>query len=287
MWDPPHVSMEQAVKRLAAVGFQVLDFNIQDWLFDGSPAVGDDWQRWVRRAGKAARDVGVVFNQAHMPLADPRETKTRKRRLENELAHRSIEAAGMLGVPWIACHALSFAGAWDQGHLDELRERNLEYFAPFLKTAEKAGVGLAMENLADAFSEGARSRTYTATPGELIDLVDAFDHPLVGILWDTGHAHLQGLDQGQALRAIGSRLKGTHIADNDGRWDQHLMPFLGKVDWKAVMEALWAIDYAGDFTYEIHNYVRHLPDPLRDGAARVAFETAEWLLAGKWEKTKN
>jgi len=59
--------MEQAVKRLAAVGFQVLDFNIQDWLFDGSPAVGDDWVRWVRRASRSAglwRIVGSTPNHS-------------------------------------------------------------------------------------------------------------------------------------------------------------------------------------------------------------------------------
>ncbi len=159
--------------------------------------------------------------------------------------------------------------------------KNLEYFAPYLRTAEKAGVGLAMENLADAFSQGQRQRTYTATPAELVALVDAFDHPLVGVLWDTGHAHLQGLEQEAALRGIGSRLKATHIADNNGLWDLHLLPFLGTVDWKAVMGGLRAIDYPGDFTYEIHNYVRFMPDSLRDAAARVAWETGEYLLGMK------
>ena len=265
------------MKRLAAVGFQVLDFNIQDWLFEGSPGAGKDWARWVRRVRKVARDLGLVFTQSHTPLFDPRKNNAKTRRLL-ELTHRSIEAAGMLEIPWIACHAFSLPGAWDEAHLTNLRERNLDYFAPLLATAEKAGVGLAMENLADAFQEGRGSRIYTATPAELVDLVDAFNHPLVGILWDTGHAHLQQLDQGVAIRALGSRLKATHIADNDGRWDQHLLPFLGTVDWKAVMGALRAIDYPGDFTYEIHNYVRHLPDSLRDGAARVAWETGKYLL---------
>lgn len=277
LWDPPLVSMEQAVKRLAAVGFRVLDFNIQDWLFEGGPVDSPDWAKWVRRVGKVAKDLGVVFTQSHTPLFDPRPKNAKTRRMR-ELTHRSIEAAGMLGIPWIACHAFSLPGAWDEAHLLSLRERNLEYFAPYLRTAEKAGVGLAMENLADAFADGQRQRTYTATPAELIDLVDAFDHPRVGVLWDTGHAHLQGLDQGAALRGIGSRLKATHIADNNGMWDLHLMPFLGTVDWKAVMDGLRAIDYPGDFTYEIHNYVRHMPDSLRDSAARVAWEVGEYLL---------
>jgi len=155
----------------------------------------------------------------------------------------------------------------------------LEWFGALLPTAGKLDVGIAIENTADIFQmEGGAGRSYCSVPAELIELVDSFDDNMVGICWDTGHANMQHLDQGKAIRAIGRRLKATHIQDNDGRSDQHLLPFCGNIDWTAIMNALKAIPYEGDLTYEIHNSVRPLPDALRDSALRLAADVGHYLI---------
>jgi len=107
-------------------------------------------------------------------------------------------------------------------------------------------------------------------PGELTKLCDALDHELFGLCWDTGHAMLQCLDQQAALSSLGSRLKVLHIQDNDGKSDAHILPFHGKVKWDDVVAGLQGAGYQGAWTYETHNAVRTLPDPLRDDALRLA-----------------
>jgi sugar phosphate isomerase/epimerase len=47
-----------------------------------------------------------------------------------------------------------------------------------------------------------------------------------------------------------------HIHDNDYKGDQHQLPYMGRIDWNKVTEALGEIDYDGDFTYEIGTFNR-------------------------------
>ena len=55
------------------------------------------------------------------------------------------------------------------------------------------------------------------------------------------------------IRKLGhDRLGALHIHDNDFTMDQHLLPYLGKLDWADIAKALGEIDYQGDFTYEVN-----------------------------------
>lgn len=278
LFDPGRVSAERAMERLKRAGFEVLDFNFCDWLFEGSPFVSDDWEEWVKGIAEAARRLDVRFSQAHGPIFDKFGDDERTKWMIR-MSHRTLYACAILGVRWCVFEPETFPGAFDDRHLEDLKQRNLDWLGQLLKTAERTGVGIAIENCADIPppQRGFR-RAYGSTPAELIELVDALGSELVGICWDTGHAHIQRLKQGEALRAIGKRLKATHIQDNNGESDQHLLPFYGTIDWREVVGALYEIGYEGDFTYEIHNFVRPLPDPLRDEALRYAKKVGSYLL---------
>jgi sugar phosphate isomerase/epimerase len=278
LFDPERITARQAVERLADAGFRALDFNFVDWLFDGSPFIGDDWRPWLMDVRRRADELGLRFSQAHGPIFNKFEKSERARWL-TDMSHRSLEGAALLGSRWVVYEPEIQAGAFDRAHTERVRQLNLEWFRELLPTAGRTGAGIAIENIADIFSlERGIGRSYCSTPAELIDLVDSFDDPLIGICWDTGHAHIQRLDQGKALRAIGKRLKALHIQDNDGRSDQHLLPFYGGIDWAAIMAALRDIGYQGDFTYEIHNSVLPLPDALRDAVLRFTVDVGLYLL---------
>jgi sugar phosphate isomerase/epimerase len=144
---------------------------------------------------------------------------------------------------------------------------------------EQTGVGIAMENMFDRerTKAGAPRRSYCSDPYELLELIDTLNHPLVGACWDTGHAHRQGLDQ-SVIREFGKRLKALHVQDNNGLQDQHLLPYQGNIDWKAVTGALAAIGYEGDFTYEAHMSIRKLPEELRDVGLKYSADLARYLV---------
>lgn len=279
LWDPPRIAQPDAVTRVAAAGFRRLDMNFTDWLFDGSPFVGAEWETWVRDIRRAADAAGARFTQAHGPIYDKFAGTPRTAWL-HEMSHRSLIAAGMLGTPWVVFEPETMAGTWDAAHVAAIVQRNADYFGALLPTAERAGVGIAIENVADYF--GVRrglGRLYGSTPLELLALMAALDHPRIGICWDTGHAHIQQLNQRQAIVAVGPHLRALHIQDNDAKSDQHLLPYYGSIRWEEVMAGLRESGYGGDFTYEAHNSIRILPDPLRDAALRYAVALGEYLLA--------
>jgi len=268
------LKVEHMIERLAGVGFKVLDFNFCDWIFEDSPFVTNGWEKWIKNAKKAADDLGVRFSQSHGPIFD-KFSDSELGRTNTLLSHRSIEASAILGAKWVVFEP----GHYCHDGSGNEKGRNLEWFGGILKTAEKVTVGIAIENITDYFSnKHITCRSYGSTPSELIDLTDTFNHPLIGICWDTGHANLQRVDQRKALGIIGNRLKVVHIQDNDRSSDQHLLPYCGNVNWKEIIDTLYEIGFKGDFTYEVASFTRSMPDSFRDIALRYAFALGQAML---------
>lgn len=162
-------------------------------------------------------------------------------------------------------------------------EGNVTFFRSLLPECEKHEVGIAIENIFDSAAGGRGApRFYGAVPEELCELVDALNHPLIGACWDTGHAHIQSLDQRAALAALGSRLKALHIQENDGKGDDHMLPFANGrkgVDWTAVTAGLAEAAYEGPFTYEVHNAFNAVPPSLYDQVLHQSVTIARYLIA--------
>ena len=58
------------------------------------------------------------------------------------------------------------------------------------------------------------------------------------VLFDTGHAHVNGWDIPAVVKALGERLAACHVHDNDGSGDAHLPVGQGDIDWKAYFGAV-------------------------------------------------
>jgi sugar phosphate isomerase/epimerase len=90
-----------------------------------------------------------------------------------------------------------------------------------------------------------------SSAAELRDLIEEdLDGLDVGVCLDYGHAHLMG-DVGEAIETLSGLLLTTHVHDNGGRRDDHLVPFAGSVDWDAAMMSTQKIGYDGIFMLEV------------------------------------
>ena len=86
---------------------------------------------------------------------------------------------------------------------------------------------------------------------DLLDLIEEdLDGLDVGICLDYGHAHLMG-DLGEAIETVSGHLLTTHVHDNGGRRDDHLVPFAGTIEWEAAMMSTQKIGYDGIFMLEV------------------------------------
>ena len=106
------------------------------------------------------------------------------------------------------------------------------------------------------FPEG---RCYMYTGKEMAEFIEYIDHPLLQALWDTGHGTTEG-SQYDNIVAIGKHLKGLHVHDNNGKADEHGMPYTGVLNLDQVMNALLDIGYNGYFTFEALNVLRAAKD---------------------------
>ncbi|MEW6356653.1 MAG: sugar phosphate isomerase/epimerase family protein [Planctomycetota bacterium] len=88
-----------------------------------------------------------------------------------------------------------------------------------------------------------------------LPIVEAAAEPNVGVILDSGHAHLCGLSIADEIRAAGKHLRDTHFHDNigliDGQFiDQHIPPGLGTINWQAACKALNEIAFPGPIVFE-------------------------------------
>lgn len=251
-------SVKDEMAHLAKCGFTCFDFNFNDMCSTlASPFVGKDWQSYLLDVKKFADENGMRFGQAHSPIIECPTYEGCGEDGFRELQFRTIEGSALMGIPWLVFHPIEMPGTEK-----ECLDYNYEYYAPFVESCKKYGVGLALENTCPAYVRSEMSKTDT-----LLALADSFHDDIVGICWDTGHGNVHGgqkplmaaTDQYKNITKIGERLKVLHVSDNTGFHDDHVAPFEGNIKWQDVMRALKAIDYKGTFNYEAHFAVRRIP----------------------------
>lgn len=74
---------------------------------------------------------------------------------------------------------------------------------------------------------------------------------VIGTFVGIGHADINGFACGRFAIDLGEHLIATHIHDNDGQSDQHLLPFVGNIDWDDFLDAIDRCHYGGRMIVEV------------------------------------
>ena len=111
------------------------------------------------------------------------------------------------------------------------------------RLASPLGVHVALEVIPNDLS----------TAAALVTLIEEeLELPDVGICMDFGHGFLMG-DLTDAIETASGHLMTTHVHDNHGKTDDHLMPFDGAIDWPSALTAAQKIGYDDLFMLEVRN----------------------------------
>lgn len=264
-------------------GFRVFDFS---GYFSTRPKAMDElsldnWKDTIYNLANEAAKLGAEFSQSHLPFYGSmfikgKQLTSEAKKLYEEMTYRTIEACKILGVKWATIHPLT-----DNINAECDNEVNMkstrEYYAPFIEKAISSNVGICYENM---YAHNVINpldtlrRRYCASAEELCELVDSYKSDKIGVTWDFGHSRIMGhADQSRELEFVGKRLKATHVQDNSGQKDSHLIPFLGgDIKWEKIMPTLKKIGYKGDFVLEAHTYMYNMPDELCSSAAALAYK---------------
>jgi sugar phosphate isomerase/epimerase len=198
------------------------------------------------RLSQVLVDFGLQVNSLHAhlkdhdPDCDLTSTDPDQRSHVRDAYRRAIHVLQAIGGDILLTHDIAIPEANDplQAEKRVALLMNLKDIAVY---AEHRNIRIAVENLGYG---------YHRVPTRLVALVEELGQENIGLCIDTGHRNLSG-NPAEAILTAGQHLFTTHIHDNYGKQDEHLLPRRGNIDWSGVMQALQAINYPGVFVYEL------------------------------------
>jgi sugar phosphate isomerase/epimerase len=111
------------------------------------------------------------------------------------------------------------------------------------RLAEPIGIRVALEVIPNPISDGT----------SLVDMLEKdLDAPRTGICLDFGHAFLMG-DVADTIEIVAEHLITTHVHDNNGKKDDHLVPFEGRLNWDIALMTMQKVGYDGTYLMELAN----------------------------------
>jgi sugar phosphate isomerase/epimerase len=229
---------------IGAHGFEAVElFAVQTHFDFHNPNAVADLQQWLVEAG-------LELHGVHAPVAESFGNGRWGRLLSlasadtDARAHALAEAEAALyvarRVPFgaLIVHLglpRTLAGPGDNGR-DGAR-RSVEALQ---EKAEPLGVRIVLEVIPNELSRAASLVHFVE---QVLDTAD------VGICLDFGHAHMDG-DLIDAIETVSEHLAATHVHDNRGRSDDHLLPFEGTIDWAGALTAIQKVGYDGTLLLE-------------------------------------
>jgi sugar phosphate isomerase/epimerase len=234
------------VVEIGAHGFEAVEVFATRTHFDyHSEAAVADLQRWLAEAGLSLHGVHAPIGQgfaadrwgARLTLAS---TDPDRRALALAEAERALLIARRIPFNVLVAHVglpRTQSSSEQDNNLDAAR-RSIEHLS---ESAAHVGVQVALEVIPNELSRA----------HELVRFVEnMIEGSNVGICLDFGHAHMDG-DVVEAIETVAEHLVTTHVHDNRGRTDDHLVPFEGTIDWPAALTAVQKVGYEGTLLLEI------------------------------------
>lgn len=259
---PQSMTLRECLELAKDAGFDgvELNYNLED---DISPDIGAEGLREIRRM---TEDIGIAVSGLCSFLFWPYSLTSQdveRRSKGRELLSLMIDAAAELGTSNLLVVPGAVYIPWNPEPepvpSDVCWERATEAIAAVLPQAETAGVSLNIENI---FANG-----FLMSPNEMNQFVDQFEHPNVGIHFDTGNI-MQFQFPEHWISICGRRIRNVHLKEYSKQAGtdftlESFRPLLdGTTNWPAVLNAFAATGYEGYLTFEYFHPYPHWPEAL-------------------------
>lgn len=231
-WTP-----EETIKYLKEHGFDYCELSFEhsyDLMQRG------DIKKAGREFRKYADEIGMEISQGHLSY----EAKLCKEE-GKEFLKKQIDLFIAMGVKNSVLHCDSLKWREDETITNEkIVEENLKAIRELLDYIKGENMVICLENLI--------SSDFVNNVDGLLYLLNELNSENIGICLDTGHLNLRDGDQVNFIRKAGKHIKALHLADNEGKRDQHLMPYgCGNVDFVSVIREMKKLGYDGLYNLEI------------------------------------
>jgi sugar phosphate isomerase/epimerase len=232
--------------QIAAYGFEAVELFATRSHFDyHSDAAIEQLVGWLA-------ETGLRLHSIHAPIADSYGREGARAfstaagdNAQRQAAVREAEAAlailDRIPAGFVVVHLgtpSSKAAAGDNSRA--AAGRSLQEIAA---AAERRGARVAVEVIPNDLS----------STEALVKMIERdFEGSTIGVCMDFGHAHLLG-DVADAIEVAAEHLITTHVHDNKGRQDDHLVPYQGTIDWPSALVTMLKIGYDGTYMLELAN----------------------------------
>lgn len=268
-----------SLRYIKKCGFDAVDYNIDTYMKTGRllkegifPTVFDlepkEFLEQFKPLKKASEKTGVVISQMHAPFPVYYEGE------EEINAHIFMALDKCFALcEYVSCPAI-VVHPTKAGSAEAEWELNLRIYRSLIPVIKKyKGVKICLENLfarrAGRIEEGRLTNADDAC--RMIDLLnEEAGGEYFGFCFDVGHANLTHRNIKEYVKKMGHRLTILHIHDNNGREDQHLMPYTclsnadeHVCDWQGFVEGLKEIGYEGTLAFETFRVMSTFPQGVR------------------------
>jgi sugar phosphate isomerase/epimerase len=257
------------LERLAAHGFEAVEVFATRSHFDYHDASAiADLASWLK-------ETGLSLHGIHAPITDRMASGDRwgdvlsnaagdnaKRQAAVEEAVAALGIAKAIPADVFVVHL----GTPSSQGGENSRSAALRSVEEICRHAEPIGIRVALELIPNALSDA----------GSLVTMIERdLDSRQAGICLDFGHAFLMG-DVADTIEAVAEHLVTTHVHDNAGKKDDHLVPFAGRINWDLALMTMQKVGYDGTYLMELAKTAP--PDEVL-AAAKAARAKFEKLLA--------
>jgi sugar phosphate isomerase/epimerase len=246
-----HLYHEQRLGRehlvqIAAHGFEAVEVFATRSHFDyHDPAAIGQLAQWLK-------DTGLALHGIHAPITDRllagdhwgdvisnAVSDNAKRQAAVREADAALNIARQIPADVFVVHLGTPAAKGGENS----RTAALRSVEEICRLAEPIGIRVALEVIPNPLSDA----------GSLVDLLEKdLDAPRTGICFDFGHAFLMG-DVADAIEIVAEHLITTHVHDNNGKKDDHLVPFEGRINWDIALMTMQKVGYDGTYLMELAN----------------------------------
>ena len=261
-------NMRDAIKLCSKHGFTQLDFR--------SPLYAENYIDVAKFWRDEIEKNGLKVHQSHAPFFHYNPEKTLEE--YKDALSRSIDVSVALGSKYLVVHGDEYRVKEGEVYDPEkVLAFCRELFSPYVERANKCGLSIAFENLC----ENKADPHFCSDVDELISLATAFGKDSgVSVCWDFGHGnYTYGERAIDAFKKAFPLISCTHMHDNlTGiyRGDDHSLPLLGLMDWKAYMSYMRENGYKGNYTLEL--VYGHIPRELMDPFLSFSKDIVEYLM---------
>jgi sugar phosphate isomerase/epimerase len=204
---------------------------------------------WESAAASGFVEIELVAGANGVSVADAETTKA----IQTQAAAAGIHFSA-LSVPLPEIEAAIHAAPEFGARLVVIRLGGCRLFASDPKPTDGHTLQRALEPMLPLADAGRITLALEFPPAwpcdDVAEFLEELDTPAAGACLDLGHAHLRE-GAAEAIEQLAGYVQTIHLHDNQGRVDDHRLPFGGSIEWPFVVMALEKTGYRGPLVFEI------------------------------------